>query len=211
MRLRASHAVTKKRPTIDVLTLKDTDGERYVDLQLRPAELEAIGRVATSWSFLELMILTQSRGLAIALGLNAPPEDVEQTPFRTRRQAWVELARRHCTPEQWTRFEPLAETASSLANRRNHVIHDIMSIHPDDKNLLRALPTKEGGQFGKLLDVAQIKRLDREIARLSHSLLVFFGDPYTLPDASRRRRDRPNQNDPTPVSSSRGRHPTRAR
>jgi hypothetical protein len=203
------HHAMPKHPTIDILTLLDTDGRRYVDLQLRPAELEAVGRVATSWAFLDLMICTQSRGIAIALGERAPPDDVEATAFKKRRAAWIALAKRFCASDQYAAFRLLAEKASALAHERNGVIHDIMSIHPTDTNRLRALPIPGKGQFGRPLNVGQINHLAREIAKLSHAVLVFFGDSYIPHGASLRRRDTPDRTHPAPSRASRGRPPAK--
>lgn len=198
-----------KRPTIDVLTLKDADGQQYVDLQLRGPELEAIGRVATSWSFLDLMIATQSRGLASALGLDDPPAEIDAVAFKKRRMEWVRLAKEYCAVEQYASFRLLSEKASALARKRNGIIHDIMSIHPSNKNLLRALPIPDRGKVGRPLDVDQINRLALDIAKLSHSVLVFFGEPGTLPDASQRRRDTPGQSRHRQARGSQGRPPTK--
>jgi hypothetical protein len=143
--------------------------------------------------------------------VDAPPDDIEAVAFKKRRAAWVKLAKQYCTPEQWARFLPLAEKASELAYQRNGIVHDIMSIHPTDKNRLRALPIPDKGKVGRPLDADQINRLDREIAKLSHAVLVFFGDSYILPDASRRRRDKPDQSHPTPSRGSRSRPRSKGR
>jgi hypothetical protein len=183
----------------------DTDGRKYLSLPLRTGELEAIGRVTTSWAVLELAILTQTRGLAAKLGLPVLPDTTEKASFRTRRATWTRLATQYCDETNLTAFQALAAKTSDLANRRNHLTHDILSVHPNDQDILRALPVTARGQQGEPWSVARINQLALDIGKLSYAVLALFGEVRTLPGASRRIRDTPDQTRPEPSRGSRDR------
>jgi len=59
-------------------------------LELRPVELQAVGRVTTNLAFFEFLILRETRGLASFLDTEVP-EDALAISFRRRRQVWETL------------------------------------------------------------------------------------------------------------------------
>jgi hypothetical protein len=75
------------------MTRGNAAGSPYIDLQLRPAELQAIGHVTAQWALLEFLVRRETRGLARHLGIDTP-EDAEAISFRRRRKLWERLARK---------------------------------------------------------------------------------------------------------------------
>src|SRR5580658_5954672 len=79
------------RKQLYFMTRGNADGVPYIDLQLRPKELQAIGHVATQWAFLELMILRETRSLALYLDIPIP-DDAAAISFRRKARVWEDLS-----------------------------------------------------------------------------------------------------------------------
>jgi hypothetical protein len=194
------------------MTRGNADGAPYIDLQLRPKELQAIGHVATQWAFLEFMILRETRGLAQYLDLPLP-EHAEIVSFKRKVRAWEDLSVKALATfdEERQRTLNCIERAKSLANERHRLMHDIIEYDAEDQNRLKAFPPATLGKFGWPLDAARIERTARDIARLTHDIVSIHSDPETAPDASRRIRDKQDQNDPSLASDNQGRRRTSPR
>ena len=189
---------------MEVLTRGNASGQPYIDLQLRPAELQAIGRVTTNWAFLEFLILRETRGLATFLEINVP-EDAFAVSFRRRRNLWEELTRRasESLPDAAPQMLDCIERAKNLAKDRHRVTHDIFEYDPADENRLKLYPREAMGRFGWPLDAARINKLAMDIGRLNHDLLSLYRP--LEPVASPQRRGTQGLRDPEPEGDIRDR------
>ncbi len=131
------------------MTRGNTAGAPYIDLQLRPEELQAIGHVTAQWAFLEFLILRETQGLAEYVGINTPPE-AEVSSFRQRRKLWEALSRRALATlaEELRRALDCIDRAGRLANERNRLTHDIIEYDRDHRDRLKAYPRTSLGNFG---------------------------------------------------------------
>jgi hypothetical protein len=197
----------RSRRYLQFLTRGNAEGAPYVDLQLRPIELAAIGHVAAQWAFLEFFILRETRGLVHHLGI-ITPEDMNAISFRKRRQLWEELTRKALVgfDEELFRALDCIDRTKKLAVERHRLTHDIVEYDPEDENRLKAFPRASLGKFGWPLNTARIEKTARDIARLNHDILSIHSDLVSVPGASRRTQDKPNPSDLQLASGSRDRH-----
>jgi len=184
----AGETMARTRRYLYFLTRGNATGAPYIDLQLRPAELQAIGQVTTQWAFLEFLILRETRSLAKHLGMDLPPDDLEAVSFRKRRKLWERLARKALAPfhEELARSLDCIERVRNLANERHRLTHDIIEYDAQDQNRLKAYPRANLGKFGWPLNAARIEKTASDIARLSHDILWIHRDPEPVPGAPRR-------------------------
>jgi hypothetical protein len=161
-----------RRRHLYFLTRGNADGAPYIDVRLRPNELQAIGRVTAQWALLEFVILRETRGLARYLNIPLPA-DAEKVSFRRRRQTWEDLSSRALATldEEKRRALDCIERAKNLADERHRITHNIIEYDPDDDNRLKAFLPETLGKFGWPLDAARIEQTAREIARLTHDVL----------------------------------------
>jgi hypothetical protein len=137
-----------RRRHLYFLTRGNKEGAPYIDMQLRPAELEAIGRVTTHWAFLEFLILRETRGLAKHLGIPLP-NDAEAVAFRKRRELWEALSRRALAPfpEELHRALDCITRTAALAPDRHRLTHDIIEYDPNDPHYCATILMREGGDL----------------------------------------------------------------
>jgi hypothetical protein len=177
------------RRRLYLMTRGNTAGAPYVDLQLRPEELQAIGHVTAQWAFLEFFILRETQALAKYIGINTPPE-AEVSSFRQRRKLWESLSRRALAPlaEELRRALDCIDRAGRLANDRNLLTHSIIEYDKDNRDRLKAYPPTNPGKFGWSLNTERIQQIARGIAHLNHDVLSIHSDLVSV-DASQRIRD----------------------
>jgi hypothetical protein len=194
------------RKQLYFMTRGNADGVPYIDLQLRPKELQAIGHVATQWAFLELMILRETRSLALYLDIPIP-DDAAAISFRRKARVWEDLSLKALAAfdEERRRALDCIVRAKGLANERHRLMHDIIEYDTEDQNRLKAFPPATLGKFGWPIDAERIERTAHDIARLTHDVLSIHSDPQPAPDASQRIRDSQDRNDFSPDSNNRGR------
>jgi hypothetical protein len=177
----------RSRCFLYIATRGNAEGKPYVDLQLRPNELQAIGHVTAQWAFLEFLILRETRSLARYLQLETPA-DATATSFRRRRELWKSLAQRALASfdEELHRSLDCIERVANLANERHRITHDIIEYDRQDENRLRALPRGDFQKLGWPLNAERIEKTAMQIARLSHDVLSIHRDPEPVSDAARR-------------------------
>jgi hypothetical protein len=170
------------------MTRGNATGAPYVDLQLRPSELQAIGHVIAQWAFLEFLILRDTRGLAKYLKIPLP-DDAEAVSFQKRRKVWKQLATKalHDLPEELTRTLALIPEIDAAAGERHRLTHDIIEADPQNPNRLKAYPRSTPRKFGWPLDAGRIEKTARRIARINYGLLSIHKDPKIVRGASGRR------------------------
>jgi hypothetical protein len=185
---------------LDFLTHGNATGKPYVDLQLRPAELQAIGKVTTLWAFLEFLILRETKGLAEYLE-RPLPTDAEAVSFRKRRKVWEDLSRDALAnlDEELRRALDCIERTDRLANERHRLTHSIIEYDKTDPNRLKAYPRSDFGKVGWPLSAAAIEKTALGIARLSHDVLSIHADPRPLPGASPRKQDKQDRYGSSPT------------
>jgi hypothetical protein len=181
-----------RRRHLYFLTRGNADGAPYIDVQLRPNELQAIGHVTAQWALLEFVILRETRGLARYLDIPLPA-DAEKVSFRSRRRAWEDLSLRALATldDEKRRALDCIERAKSLAHERHRITHDIIEYDPEDDNRLKAFRPETLGKFGWPLNAARIEQIARDIARLTHDVLSIHRDPEIVPGAPPRTQDNP--------------------
>lgn len=188
-----------KRQHIDLLTRGHATGKPYIDLQLRPVELQAIGRVTTNWAFLEFLILQETKNLAKHLKIPLP-EEAKHISFEHRLDAWERLSERALAAElDEERQRALACIAGvkAVQDERHQLTHRIIEYNPTDRNKLAAY--KRGDfldrKFAWRFDAARIEKTARTIARLSYDILSIHVDLAPPPDALQQKRGRRDRSD----------------
>lgn len=164
-----------KSQTRDFVTRGNEEGRPYIDLELRPAELQAVGRVTTNWAFFEFLLLRETRGLASFLEIDLP-EDAAAISFRRRRQVWQALVEQAAPwlPTATPRSLDCIAQAKALAVERHKITHDILEYDRENPNRLKSYSRETFGRFGWPLDAARIERLAMDIARLNHAMLALY-------------------------------------
>ena len=180
------------RNSMHIRSVPDKDGRKFVDLQIRDDELRAFGHVMVQWSFLEFLILRESRRLAQRSG-QALPRACLEVALSRRCDAWEELAHAALdgTPEI-TRALALVSETRHLATERHRLTHNLIEIDPIDQNRLKAFPRTTPTKVGWPLDAKRIEQTAHETARLNWAILSLFEEPPVAHGASPRKRDLPS-------------------
>ena len=170
----------------DVRFLKDLKGpdqQWYVELELEPLELEAIGHVSAQWAFFEYHIFEHSKILAERVGQPLPKE-AESDSARQRMRAWKTLAETclNDLPEDRTRVLDLIERASSLQGERHKLIHGLIQWSDADREKLEVFTRANPRGTPWRVDAKRIQRFARKIAVLNADLLNVHNEIPGFPD-----------------------------
>ena len=151
------------------------------------------------WSFLEFLILRESKRLAQRSG-QALPKACLEIALSRRCDAWEELAHDALDgTSEISRALALVSETRHLATERHRLTHNLIEIDPIDPNRLKAFPRTTPNKVGWPLDAKRIERTAHETARLNWAILSLYGEPPIAHGALPRKRDLPSPNDPEPA------------
>jgi hypothetical protein len=154
----------------------DDDGQWRVNLELRDAELIALGRVAAHWGFLENLLRELAKHMADALGepLSA---DADSDSFRKRHRDLKSLvARAMANDPDRDRLLELIERVGSIQGERHRLIHGLIEWDESNKEALNVHTHKNPSGRPWPVTVETINGVADKIAALSTFIYNFPSD-----------------------------------
>lgn len=178
---------------------KDLHGDSswYLELELEPEELAAIGHVTAQWAALEHLIWQHTQFLTKFI-VSRLPKEANSESFRKRKRAWESLAREvfQDPSDDLSAILSIIERVGSLSNERHKLVHGLVRWSDTDKGRLNIHTNRNPAGIPWNVDVARIEETARKIAVLYYDLMAVHGPVKIEPFASRRKRDTPVRLDP---------------
>lgn len=172
---------TSGRYIFVVLTKTDEQRKRYVDLEIMPSELAAIGHITTQWAYLEHLMRGHIAGLVRHFGRDAGPQ-ADNDSFRKRFRYWknliTELAATN--PEYAAKSLAVVERIGEIMGDRHLFTHGRVVWKPiTDK------PLEFKGTKGRARRVhwQQIREIGHRLAIINYDLLGLSGEVVFVHDA----------------------------
>ena len=175
----------------------------YIDLELRPGELQAIGHVAAQWAVTEYLMREHTLFLS-ELAHSEPPPNIDNISFVRRQRVWKEmglLALREL-PNDLKDVLSVIERVSSMSHERHQIIHGIIRWDTSNKYRLKIHSGKDRQTIPWAIDRKRVEGIARKIAILNFDILALHNGIDLVPFASYRRSGKPVRVDPTLVDPS---------
>jgi hypothetical protein len=154
----------------------EDDGQWRVNLELRDAELIALGRVAAHWGFLENLLRELAKHMAAALDepLSA---DADSDSFRKRHRDLKSLvARAMLNDPDRERLMDLLDRVGSIQGERHRLLHGLIEWNETNKDALDVHTHKNPGGRAWPVTVETINGVADKIATLSAFIYNFPSD-----------------------------------
>lgn len=161
----------------------------YIELELDPAELQAIGHVSAQWAFLEFHILEYTKLVCDAV-LNQPlPKEAESDSLRKRKRTWETVVNEAYKnePKLLAQITAIIDRVGSLQGERQRLIHGLIQWDDKDREKLNVYTRANPNNVPWKVDAAQIQALARKIATLNADFFNCHNENPDYPDLSQPR------------------------
>lgn len=163
--------------------LTEKNGKFYIDLELDPEELQAIGHIAAQWAFLEYHIFEYTKAVCEVASIDLPKE-AESDSLRKRMQTWGIVVRAYfpAGSDELAAILKIIGRATSLSGRRHKLVHGYIKWNIKDKESLDVYSRKNPRGIPWNINAAKIEAFAREISTLNADFLNVHNEYPQIPN-----------------------------